>query len=332
MVRKMKEALKLEVILVRKYRSVLKLIEEHKQNLYGVYFFQDMITDSYLFNKSIGSMLSTLVELQSQVKIFPDLKLTNWFSSKAYMATLPSKYNLPYTKTFLIPPSVDPTAQIWAYLQTLSHLSKVVIKKGYSYETMSVQKVKLPIPQHELQKGLKEINWIYNYDREIDMRLYEKGCDKVYIVQPWNRVVKNRENEYRYFFVQGKPVDFFSHGYGEKHSCVFTCPHTKPLQALAQDVFHNFVLPHCPYIPAVLRIDMSYTKDPLLQDDQSLVVKGEKIRYYVNEIEIQPSFFFDTEVDCGKDTVKFQKNVLQALIREIQTKGSLLPVGLEKER
>lgn len=309
----------LKTITVRTYAKVLPLIEKHKSNLYGVYFFQDLITDSYLFNFTIGEMLTYMKQLEDTgIKVFPNLQLTNWVSSKAYMADLPTKFNFPHTHTLILSPETDVMPQLTEILKTLP-VPKIIIKKGYSYEAMSIAKLTMPISPTKLARLISKMDWIENYDETINMKHYEKGCDRIYIVQPWNRVITKHKKEYRLFFVDGKPMDFFSHGYGIEHTCLHEKEdmHSHHLKKLGQEVLDEFIKPFSPHLPAVVRIDMSYTKDPKLQDKYSVQTPTGLVRYGVNEIEIQPTFFFDLPMSCGSSTKLYQRLVFDALKKEI---------------
>lgn len=95
------------------------------------------------------------------------------------------------------------------------------------------------------------------------------------------------------------------------------------IKKLADKVFKKYVMIKATSVPAIIRIDISYAIDDIFIDKYAVNIDGEKRRYYVNEVEIEPTLYFNIPIECNgeiKYPVKFQYDVARALINKIVKK------------
>jgi hypothetical protein len=91
---------------------------------------------------------------------------------------------------------------------------------------------------------------------------------------------------------------------------------------LSQRVFNDFIVPYQTESLAVARIDISFTYEAHLQDQFSQTIDNgtKKCRYYVNEIEINPSFYFHFRLLLSNGQLSSNREY-QAIVLEAVTKS-----------
>ena len=182
--------------------------------------------------------------------------------------------------------------------------------------------------ENAIKKALDELEYMENWDTNIKITDYEAGIDRILIIQPYNDIVSQRLNEFRCFFINGKFVNFFAHGArreeGRMKLYPNICYNDKDyehcfLRKYAYNIYNNYIKP-INKNPSIIRIDISYAIEDIYLDKYSIEVNGQKRRYYVNEIEIQPTFYFNIPLLCNnieKENLKFHYDVANALVNEI---------------
>lgn len=122
----------------------------------------------------------------------------------------------------------------------------------------------------------------------------ENNVDLVVIAEPYNKIVSNRKNEYRMWYLGGKFVDYFCFGierddknkikmidnilYNSKNEIHFQLK--KLADKLYQVVLKNVrsLLKDDEFVPVAMRFDMSYATDAMFIDKYAVEInqKGQK--------------------------------------------------------
>lgn len=309
--------------------SLIKLIEKYKSNLHGICILQTVMGDTYLFSKSIPEFKKYM----SKYKVYPSIELQDLCVSKSYYGELDKKYVLPGTKVIKIDnfnfnshfnTYLDQTYR--AILKLKEKFNKIVLKKGYSCEMMSIKFLDLDnINKSKVRKTLLELETKTNWGRTIKTSNYEKGSTRILIIQPFNPVISNRHNEFRLFYLSGQFVGFFAFGIQDGYLLNHKLynhfnQHHNNIKKLADDFHKKYYLKKSKKEPSYVRHDISYSDDPRCQDKYSVYFNGKKRRYYVNEMENQPTLYFNVTIE-GQSTEKYQRRFLECIIDEI--KGDL---------
>ena len=308
-------------------QNPLELIEviNKTNDIKAILLFQDVLSDSYLNNKTILEMYNYLNDLNnSGIVIYPPPKVINNFGSKKYNLTLNNELSwasLPHTKIYFYNNyNVKDDNKIFTglYKNTLSLwkiFTKVVIKKGYSYEGQQVKFFDKNIIKdfYDFRDKAKKLDFKNFWGVRTSSQKIDKGTTRYYIIQGYNNIVNNRENEYRIFFHNGK-AKFIAKGDEIPNTCIVD-ELEKPLQRkiikFAKKLFKSY-LPLFwkeSYLPILFRIDVSYAIDPEFQDKYSIKIKGfdTPVRLYANELEIDPTSFFYNEFICKDKSFNSQK-------------------------
>jgi hypothetical protein len=305
------------------------------QNIRAIFLFQDVISDSYLNNKTINEMINYLNYLQSNnIFIYPPPNIINNFGSKKYNYYIPKWAQLPYTKTVFFK-NYNPSDEykiyktLWFNLNQLwIHFNKVVIKKGYSYEgkqviTFNKENIK---DFKEFKNKAFKLNFKNFWGRKLNANSIDKDTDRYYIIQPFNKIITKRENEYRVFFHNGIPK-YIAKGDRIPNVCTNDINNNLVYHVIkfAKKLYKEYI----PTIwkldrqPILFRIDVSYAIDPNLQDEYSINIDGfdTSIRLYANELEIDPTSFFYNAFECKTlnnfSSKLIQKNFAKYLIKYI---------------
>ena len=302
------------------------------ENIRGLFMFQDVIADSYLNNMTLFEMKNYLTFLNTKIYLYPPLGITDIFSSKKYYRTLVDEIKfaaLPKSKVYYFENyerNMEFRIQKKLYrviLDFWKEFDKVVVKKGYSYEAKQVQVFnkkttydeanasenpnKEKIIKNIIFKRLSKLNYKNFWGIESNAMTIEQGIDRYYIVQGFNKIVKNRNNEYRVFFLDGIPKYVSNSGW-TANICIEN-KNTTPIQKAVIDFAVKLYSVYIPKIwklrtkPILFRIDVSYAVDPIFQDEYSQYVEGfeNKIRIYANEMEIDPTSFLYNEFKCENE-------------------------------
>jgi len=268
--------------------------------------------------------------LELKTEIYPPPAFQLYTNSKAYVSILEGPYGLPFTKTFTFyahdTRRENGSTWSWGIMAHLEYLRlakchKAIIKSGFSADKQDV---------HEID--LHDANYSkFVYDTlEQQYTKYLKGdkLDLECIIQPYNSVITERENEYRMWYVNGKFVGHFCFGvvweprkYIDSIAYNDANPIHVELLKLADKVYEHVLdnirleLSDPDFIPIAVRLDMSYATDAHLLDEYSVDGK----RYYCNEFEnMDGAYYFNLAIvdeKTGKktDTLHFQQLLANAI-------------------
>jgi hypothetical protein len=268
--------------------------------------------------------------LELKTEIYPPPAFQLYTNSKAYVSTLEGPYGLPFTKTFTFyahdTRRENSSTWSWGIMAHLEYLKmqkchKAIIKSGFSADKQDVHEIDLHDPDYS--------KFIYDI-LEPKYTKYLKGdkLDLECIIQPYNSVITERENEYRMWYVNGKFVGHFCFGvvweprkYIDSIAYNDDNPIHVELLKLADKVYEHVLdnirteLSDPDFVPIAVRLDMSYTTDAHLLDEYA--VDGR--RYYCNEFEnIDGAYYFNLAIvdeKTGKktDTLHFQQLLADAI-------------------
>ena len=314
-------------------------------------FFSGMnLAEAFAFYKNLESKGTVM---------YPPADFVYYTNSKMYSADLHAspeyaEFVLPKSKTFLFPYHDNGALnQVWREMTTYfkrvqDETDYIVVKSGFSADMNDVYLVITPKAESE-QQFPKELERTFPKDKRFildenisELRdfifdfIRENNVDLVMIAEPYNKIVSQRKNEYRMWYLGGKFVDYFCFGierdeqqkvklidnqaYNEKNEI-----HTH-LKTLADKLYHvvlqkiRGLLKNDDFVPVAMRFDMSYATDPLFLDKYAVAIKQKgNLRFYCNEIEnIDGTFYTNIPVldvnghktPLGKT---FEKNLLSLL-------------------
>ena len=195
-----------------------KLKHINKEKLKFVFLFQDIICDSYLNKMKINTVFNYLIKLRKDhnVIFYPGIEETNYFSSKKYYQTLLNNmyYSvLPHTSVIEIKKfsKKDFLFLVRKIKYICDNLIKkfehVVIKKGYSYNSVQVAIIEKKIV-NDIDKLAAEILKLEkkdSFDIDGNALKWETNIDRFYIIQGYNEIVNENDlGEFRVFFIDGK--------------------------------------------------------------------------------------------------------------------------------
>ena len=337
-------------------------------------FFSGMnLSEAFAFYKNLESKGTVM---------YPPADFVYYTNSKMYSADLHSsptyaEFVLPKSKTFLFPYHDNGALnQVWREMTTYfkrmqDETDYIVVKTGFSADMNDVYLVITPKAESE-QQFPKELERAFPEDKRFilsenisELREFifdfirENNVDLVVIAEPYNKVVSQRKNEYRMWYLGGKFVNYFCFGierdeqhkiklidnqvYNEKNEI-----HVN-LKTLADKLYHivlqkiRELLKNDDFIPVAMRFDMSYATDPLFLDKHAVNIKQKgNLRFYCNEIEnIDGTFYTNIPVldlnghktSLGKS---FEKNLISlltstafqgmSLSKRAQTDGELMAI------
>lgn len=288
-------------------------------NIKAIFLFQDVISDCYLNNMNIARMKKYLYDLSNKgIFIYPPVNIIDTFGSKRYNKTLSDIFPyaaLPKTRVLEIknylPENEDEVVNLlWKNTEEMyKEFDKIVIKKGYSYEAKQVKTMnKSIVSNFEIFKErAKGLNYKKFWNRGSNAMYLDKGADRYYIMQGFNKIVTKRENEYRFFFHNGK-LKFVANGTGIPNICIEDVkknPLMYAMKKFAKKIFKDMMraIWTLDRKPILFRADVSYAVDPQFQDKYSIKLEGfdSPIRIYANELEIDPTNYFFNKTNCTAD-------------------------------
>ena len=266
-------------------------IEKYLEKTEYIICFEELVTKNVypFFGKegSLQDLLHYFKRLEKKIPIYPPTRFYNMTATKKYIKYLPKRLRLPHTKVFYFHPTTI-QANFQHYQKHNPHVNKMVVKCGYSgdadhvfYTTLTNMMEVIPKLQH--------------YHQMI-------GRKYIVIVQPFNPVISNRLNEYRFNCINGKISRIAAFGIFKSPSGAITQIPSKELDPerniseknimeCAQDAFH-VISQRLRYVPIYLRIDVSWAEDDEFLDEYTTMI--EKKRYYINEIEnLDGTFYFN---------------------------------------
>lgn len=230
-------------------------------------------------NPDLKYLFNIFKKIEKKVIVYPSNDFYELISSKIYLVELPRELFMPYTKVFYYYKSYlyRNLKNIQKYYNNLN-INKIIIKFGYSANSSQVYIY-----------NIKDIFKIYE-----KIKKFKKYIGKTFliIVQPYNNIIKERTNEYRFKFINGKMSDIISFGlyrstkkrkyniYIPNRKINFKNKHEINLVNLAKKTYKELVK-KIKYTPLFIRIDLSWIIDKKLFDKNIVDNK----RYYVNEIE-----------------------------------------------
>ena len=337
----------LKVIYVNNPQDIMPNINKYKNELYGIAIYEQRIYDTYLYdnNLHIIDVFNLLQDLKKQgVKIFPDLDDQYFYDTKKYYKKMQHHHkelNMPNSKAIVFKKFNPDDYQLYidkvfkkVYRLFKKGIFKIIIKKGFTYEQLGVVLLELNDNdnmeeiKNKLIKKLDRLEYIEDWktNKMIPITELERGIDRVIIVQPYNEIVADRTKEYRCFFINGEFVNFFAFGakwtkegfirYPNKCYEIDNKIHEHVFQ-MAKKTFDNFIMKYAKTKPPIIRIDISYMEKDY---DDAIMIDNKYYRFYVNEIEIQPTFYVNLPLICkgvNMSTIKYQDKLAHALVNNI---------------
>jgi len=331
---------KYNYIILKSPTELISTINSIKEkNIKAIFLFQDILSDSYLNNKTILEMKEYMIDLTKKgIYLYPPIEVTDIFGSKKYNLTLNKELpwaSLPHTRVYYLP-NYDQKDENIIFTNLFKIVTKlwkifkvVVIKKGYSYEGKQVkffdrEKIK---SFYNFKYIAQTLNFKNFWGVRTTSNNIDKGITRYYIIQGYNSIVVSRENEYRVFFHNGKPK-FIAKGDRIPNTCIkdsLIIPLEKEVIKFSKKLFKKYIplFWNNKRLPILFRIDVSYAIDTEFQDEYSIKVKGydAPIRLYANELEIDPTSFFYNKFNCIIDDTfsskQIQKNMAKYITKYI---------------
>ena len=328
--------------------------------------FEDLFIDKsvprFFSGMNIANAYAFYKKMQSEgTVIYPPPEFSYYTNSKTYSVDLHAPENeefvLPNSKTFLFSysgnPSINQTRkEMLAYFKDVQEKTDyVIVKNGFSADMTDVYLVmtQKAASEKELPKEIEKAfpqdkRFVMNENVSELMDIYtdfirENNVDLVVIAEPYNKIVSNRKNEYRMWYLGGKFVDYFCFGierddknkikmidnlvYNSKNETHFQLK--KLTDKLYQVVLKNVraILKDDEFVPVAMRFDMSYATDAMFIDKYAVEInqKGQKgkVRFYCNEVEnMDGTFYTNISVlsEGGNKTSlgdKFEKDLIKLL-------------------
>ena len=339
-------------------------IKNKKQQIDLLLNFEDLFIDKsvprFFSGMNLAEAFAFYKNLESKGTVmYPPSDFVYYTNSKMYSFDLHSspeyaEFVLPKSKTFLFPYHDNGALnQTWREMTTYfkriqDETDYIVVKSGFSADMNDVYLVITPKAESE-QQFPKELERAFPKDKRFildenisELRdfifdfIRENNVDLVVIAEPYNKVVSQRKNEYRMWYLGGKFVDYFCFGierdeqqkiklidneaYNSKNEI-----HVN-LKTLADKIYHVILqkirdlLKNDDFVPVAVRFDMSYATDPLFLDKHAVVIKQKgNLRFYCNEIEnIDGTFYTNIpvlDVNGHKTSLgkTFEKNLISIL-------------------
>jgi len=327
------------IILQNPQELTKKINEIKKENIKAIFLFQDVLSDANLNNFTILEMKKYLFSLG--VFIYPPVDIIDMFGSKNYnnILNIKLKYaSLPHTQVLKFTnykPYQDEkiiTQTMYKVVEKLFKIfQKIVIKKGYSYEAKQVKIFNRDniVDFYDFKHKVRTLNYKEFWGKKINAINMDKGIDRYYIIQGFNKVVTKRKNEYRVFFHNGR-AKYIAHGDKVPNYCLTNKENSDLLVNIvkfAKKLFKDYIkiVWTQDRLPILFRIDVSYAIDPEFQDEYSIKIDDfdTPVRIYANELEIDPTSFFYNRFICTNDETftsqKIQENLAKYLNKYIKS-------------
>ena len=341
-----------------------KIEKNKKKKIDLLLNFEDLFIDKsvprFFSGMNLSEAFAFYKKLESKGTVmYPPADFVHYTNSKMYSADLHSspeyaEFVLPKSKTFLFPYHDNGALnQVWREMTTYfkrmqDETDYIVVKSGFSADMNDVYLVITPKAESE-QQFPKELERAFPQDKRFilsenisELRdfifdfIRENNVDLVVIAEPYNKVVSQRKNEYRMWYLGGKFVDYFCFGierdeqqkiklidnqaFNQKNEI-----HTH-LKTLADKLYYvilqkiRSLLKNDEFVPVAMRFDMSYATDPLFLDKYAVAIKQKgNLRFYCNEIEnIDGTFYTNIpvlDVNGHKTSLgkTFEKNLISLL-------------------
>lgn len=195
-----------------------KINELGEENIFAIFLFQDILSDSFLNKIPLYQMKKYIINLQKKhnIHVYPGIGVTDMFGSKKYYDILVSKMQysaLPHSRVVVMKKFNNNTDNkiLLKKLHNESKMmlktfEKIIIKKGYSYEGKQVQFIdRNTINDMKLfTEKIEKLDKKKYFGVKTDASIWENNIDRYYILQGNNNVIKEASNEYRVYFFNGK--------------------------------------------------------------------------------------------------------------------------------
>lgn len=366
LIEKIKENLNdINIVFLDNPRNIINEIKKYK-DVVGLFLFHDIFSDSFVDKKMMKEMKGFINNLD--IYVYPGVEKTLLFGSKGYYKMLMPYASLPHSDVLEIKNYQGESDEnrikdllIEKSKKLFKKFDKIVIKKGYSYEGKQVKVFSKNILENIklFRDKLEGLNYKKFFGQGGNAIKWEKGMDRYYILQGYNKVVTKRINEFRVFFFDGL-AKYIAWGTGLLNLCVEDVDYREmysyemnnrqgelgsnyqsidklnkidknlltEVLRFAKKVYQDFK----PKFwnneldldnPILFRIDVSFAVDDIFQDEHSIELDGQKIRLYVNELEIDPTNFFYNKTICQRN-----KEITSSYLEE--TMGKLINKHIKK--
>jgi hypothetical protein len=195
-----------------------KISEIGEENIFAIFLFQDILSDSFLNKIPLYEMKKYIITLQKKhnIHVYPGIGVTDMFGSKKYYDILVSKMKysaLPHSRVVVMKKFNNMTdhSKLIDELYKESKIlfktfDKIIIKKGYSYEGKQVQFIDKSIISDKIlfTEKIEKLDKKKYFGVRTDASIWENRIDRYYILQGNNNVIKTESNEYRVYFFNGK--------------------------------------------------------------------------------------------------------------------------------
>ena len=335
-----------EIILLKEdYPNEIKKIMETKKIDLILNFEDYYIRFSRHFHSNLNmkDVYQFYLELEKKgVKIYPPPKFHIYTNSKSYALELykNNELVLPHSKVFKLKKDKKEWTKIYNHCKKLKQLCDfTVIKVSFSADMIDIFYVR-----NDKTKTINKFIEFEEFDKikELYNSYIEKDeLDLVIIVQPYNKIVSQRDNEYRMWYINDKFVDYFCFGpeRNSKGELVRLIENQKYNQnnqihkniKFMGDKLYEFIkqkirkhMKDNNFKIIALRLDMSYAIDELFLDKYTVTIDNKKYRFYCNELEnIDGTFYInipitDTTNNKKFDTRFFQNTLTNAIINYLE--------------
>ena len=312
-----------ETIFIDDPKEFFTIVNKNICRISFIFVFQSIMDIGWLYDKNIIDMYTMFDRLKDfEIGRYPKNIPSLFFNSKVYYKMMEDHYPqfaMPKSQTVFYPVwdeifYEEYEKKILTRLDELKELghNTAVLKKGFSGEKHGRRFIRLTGEIEEYKKVIKSLEYTDDMDMYTKNGPYDKGGFRIVIIQPFNKVIARRENEYKMWYLNKKFTGMYHVG-----SKTILYHHDTPLfnklKSFGDDVVNVFVKDLCGEIPDILRVDVSWVTKESLLTDNIIEIDGQKRRLYLNEIEIQPTFFFKNIIhhhDGKKEyTDKYQREV-----------------------
>lgn len=197
---------------------ISKIKSINPSNIKALFFFHDPFSDSILNKMTIKEIYNFLykIEKEHNIYIYPGLDKTMLFASKKYYKILVDELPymaLPKSKVLEIKNYQGKKSDNFLHnllfkfsTDLLKTFKKIIIKKGYSYSGKQVKNFNRNdiVSKNSFLKKVSKLNYKKFWEVGSNASYMDRFIDRYYILQGYNKIVSNRFNEYRVFFVNGK--------------------------------------------------------------------------------------------------------------------------------
>jgi hypothetical protein len=319
-----------EPVFIDDPKDFFTIINKYIDRIIFMFIFQSMLDIGWLFEKNLIDMYWMFDELKNKgISRYPILNDAMTFNSKVYSKMMEDKYpecSMPQSKTIFYPVWCSDKydeyeKKIIERLNELKELGheKAVLKKGFSGEKHGRRFVDLNNP-HKYKSIIKSLEFTDDLGMYTNNGKYDEGCFRIVIIQPFNKVISQRDNEYKMWYLNKKFSGMYHLG-NNKILYHYDDPFLNKLKEFGDKVVNNFVKDICKKVPRILRVDVSWVSDDKLMDKHKFNLNDKNYRLYINEIEVQPTFFFKNVIhyhDGSKNwTDKYQKQVCKIWLKQL---------------